>query len=133
MTQSANSQIHRRGLDRRVFSSGKAELEQVHRGGRERLHLGGFDPLRQLPGQLGQPLAEHLPGDEDVRTVAEDRGDNRQSLNRLRSHGLQVADAAHDRFDRACDERLDLFGRETWRLALDDDLRRHKLREECPA
>ncbi len=71
-------QLHQRKL----FRSDAGD--QHHAGGaRERRHGGSRDTLRQLLRGLGQALGDHLTGAEDIGLVAEENGDDGESLDRL--------------------------------------------------
>ena len=67
-------------LHRREFLRHQAELQQVHRGRRERGHPGGFHADRQFTRGRRQLLGQHLARDVDVSAFFEHRRSHGESL-----------------------------------------------------
>jgi hypothetical protein len=84
--------------------------------------FGGWTPAGSCPAAFDELFRENLAREVDVRARLEDRGDDRETLDRLAAERVEAAGAVERGFDGAGDEELDLLGGEPGGLRLDGDL-----------
>jgi len=131
------------GLDRPVCEGAlvhqrpgsRGEPDDQHRSGAggERRHHRCLCRRGQSATSLRQPLRDRLPRAIDVRSFGEKRGDDRQSLDRLRSHAGDSRHAVDRVLDRSRDQHLHLFRSEARSFGLDGHSGRRKFREHIVA
>src|SRR5881396_2244983 len=111
-TLSFGSKDH--ALVRGIYESGSADTGRSP---------GGIEHFINRRAELDQAVRADL----DLKLAnlsAEHRGNDGESLNRLRTDRLQTRNSVHRRLDRSCDELFDLLRRQPNGLGLNDDLRR---------
>ena len=91
----------------------------------DRTELRSSHPRRYvLPGPL-QSLVDLIPGPIDVGSIMKSDRHGAQAESANRSNLVDVGDPTHRIFNRECDELLDFFGSQSWRICqhLDLDIR----------